>query len=390
MASGVNVELRKHNKYNRILNLIRNNAGISRADIKRITGYSTNTVLRGVEHLIGAGLVTELGTGKSGGGRPPSLLSVNRNGGLFIGLEFYAEYISCVAVDLSGEQVYINRTALNRSLDAASILDALKSEISRAIKTVSPLGTVRGIGLGVPGQIDRENGVSVLYEHIESWHDVPLKEVIGKQFGLPVYLENNVRVMALVHKWLDQQHHDDFLFVCVRSGIAMATVIDGNVYQGKNGMAGEISHLPVPGGTRPCVCGRTGCLVAEVSNDAVIDRFRASGGVRPAVMRDFIDAVRAGDAMAVEILRLTADHLGFALAYAATVLNPGRIIFWGDLMRAGAPFIDELKARIDAHTAAAIHRDLAVTCSAWGEELGALGCAILVLQRQFGFLESQV
>ncbi|MGE5557335.1 MAG: ROK family protein [Bacillota bacterium] len=402
MERSSRVELRKRNKQNDIFNLIQINGRLSRADIKRLSKYSMNTVLNGVGVLLKQGLIMEAGIGESHGGRRPIWIEVNPEGGFFIGVEFYTRNIHTLVLNLKGERIYMDRIELGGKLEARQILETIKESVR---KSVIFLGARRvkvlGIGIGVPGALDKGKGISVSYGQIANWENIALREMMKKEFGVPVYLENNVKVMALAHKWLDAGAAGDFLFLCIRSGIGMACVLQNELYTGRDNNAGEIAHFPLPGGSRRCYCGNAGCLETEASNDAMIAKAKEgiAAGRFPALKPffanpaeaeadSFFKAIKTGQPDALKLLEESAESLGFVLAAAVTILNPPKAIIWGNAPAAGDEFLHVLKAALRRYAPAANVKGFSIERSKWGSELGALGAAALVMHHRLNFVRT--
>lgn len=405
MAKGYNIEVRKRNKYNRILNIIRNHENISRSEVKNLSKYGMSTVLKGIDELLKQGLIIEAGIGESQGGRKPIWLAVNPDGGYFIGIEFYARRIFSVVLNLTGEKIYRNKTDIEPDSDSTAILQAINSVIKEMLDFLgSAASKVFGIGIGVPGQINKQAGISIEYGHIHGWSNIRIKDEIEKTFDIPTYIENNTKVMALAHKWLKPYGEtEDFLFLCIRSGIGMACMLNDRLYLGKNNNAGEIAHFALPNSNRRCYCGKIGCLDMEASNDAILSKIREGIKVgrfaRLSAMVDnpdaidmdtFVQAVKMGYDDAMELLEETATYLGYALAAAINILNPGKIVIWGDIAKAEDVFIEMLWESIRRYALSLNLQDLKIEYSQWGEDLGALGAATLIMQQEFGFFDAPI
>ncbi|AEE97848.1 ROK family protein [Mahella australiensis] len=405
MAKGYNIELRKRNKYNRILNIIRNHENISRSEVKIISKYGMSTVLKGIDELLKQGLIVESGIGESQGGRRPIWLAVNPDGGYFVGIEFYSRRIFSVILNLTGEKIYDNKTDIEPDSNSAAILQSLKGVIKEMLDFLgSAASKVFGIGIGVPGQINKQAGISIEYGHIHGWSNIHIKDEIEKTFDIPAYIENNTKVMALAHKWLKPYGEaEDFLFLCIRSGIGMACMLNDQLYLGKNNNAGEIAHFALPNSNRRCYCGKIGCLDMEASNDAILSKIRegikvgrfaqlsAMAEDPDAIDMDiFVQAVKMGYDDAMELLEETATYLGYALAAAINILNPGKIVIWGDISKTEDIFIEMLWESIRRYALSLNLQDLKIEYSQWGEDLGALGAATLIMQQEFGFFDAPI
>lgn len=392
-----NVELKRNGYRRRIMSIIRQEVKASRFDLKKISRYSMTTTLETVEGLLEEGLIIETGMGESTGGRKPTWLSVNPEGGYFFGVEFNAEYIYSIILDFSGAIIYRGQEALpTHPVMVNVVIDRIKQAIRDMQFSLREDARIFGIGLGVPGFIDMEKGVPLKYNYILEWADVSLKQEIEAEFGLPVFIENNVNAMALAHKWLDYHgQSDDILVMAVRTGIRVSAITNNRILRGKHYAAGEIDHLRLPGSKTLCVCGGVGCLVSEVSNRALLAKVEmgfeeeryavvkelmtTSGRITPSI-EDFVGSLRLGDKDSIALAMETARYLGEALSYCVLLNNPARIILSIDWLRDAPVCIGEIKKIVDERCPVYSTRNLRIEASSYGVHVGAIGAASIVLQ----------
>ena len=276
------------------------------------------------------------------------------------------------------------------------VIERIKQAIRDMQFSLKEGARVFGIGLGVPGFIDMDKGVPLKYNYIIEWANVSLKQQIEAEFGLPIFMENNVNAMALAHKWLDYQGQcDDLLFMAVRTGIRVSAIANNKLLQGKQYAAGEIDHLRLPGSDAPCPCGGSGCLVAEVSNSAVLGKvekrmlegkFGVTKGlmdlacrIKP-TMEDFVSGLRSGDEDALALAMETSHFLGEALAYAVLFTNPSRIILSSDWLQTAPACIGEIQKVVNERCPIYSTRTLHIEVTRYGVHVGAIGAASIVLQ----------
>lgn len=399
------VENRKVFKRNKILNLIRNNDRCSRYDIKKLTSYSMATVLTVIDELIDNGFLYEVESSDNKVGRKPTWLRINPDYGYFVGVEFHASQVNCAALDFLGRIVHQSSLPIGREEDATAVLEkaARLIEGAAAAQDKPPLG----IGLGIPGYYDAEEGVGREYKLIRGWRDVAVRAFIEQRFMTPCLIENNVASMAVGYQYfyMPGEAAGDFLFVSVRSGVRVVSVADNMLYLCNKGYAGQLGHVRVrEGGSRMCLCGRRGCLNTEVADtglkqkileDVSAGRMRAlvemaGGRAEEITVARFLDAALTGDAESIELLRETAGYLGQALGMMTDILAPSRIILYGELARGGEMLSDALLQAIHANAMPVNTRHLQLTLCPPDERLGACGAARLMMQKQFEFLKETV
>ncbi len=390
-----NLEQKKQEYARQIFNIIRMHQPISRNDIKKLSRYSMTTTLAVVDELIKREAVVEVGAGESKYGRKPIWLTVNPSGGYFIGVDISAQEIISVAVDLSGKVRYVDHCMLSCTqrkapVVLAEICNSIKSLISRL-----PLNAnIIGIGLGLPGYIDKEKGIVQHYAFIEDWECVPIKQYIEDAFHLAVYIENNVSCMALAYTWQENIPADSpLVYLSLRSGIRMGSVLNGALYSGAANTAGEIDHMSV-GGHRKCHCGRTGCLVTEASVAGILDKL--TDGLRQGkflplmshidhdmtrlTLRAFIECVLENDPECNAVLAEAAAAAGEAAANIIMMLNPSDIVISSPLSMCGARFLRGIQEEAQRRVPAQGPSRSNIRYCKFGDHIGALGAATLVMR----------
>ncbi len=197
------IQNRKYYQRNKMLSIIRFQENVSRYDIKKLTSYSMTTVLSTIDELIQQEFVIEEECDENRVGRKPVWLRINPKGGYFIGLEFNGRILHCDMLDFSGRVIYQSITVMQTEDTKEVIVDKIKHNINKACEQLGEdKKKVFGIGLGIPGYINKSEGVAVGYTHFKDWKNVPIKKMIEDEFSLPCYIENNVNVMAFAYKWL--------------------------------------------------------------------------------------------------------------------------------------------------------------------------------------------
>lgn len=305
-----------------------------------------------------------------------------------------------VAIDLGGSNLRAaavdNHGAILRRLRRPSRADEGYAAVTARIREsaegiISAMGAKpRAIGLAAPGAIDFERDVVTSSPNFPDWRDVPLARDAGKGFKVPVILENDANAAALGEGWVGAARDwRSFVMLTLGTGVGGGVVLDGDLWRGERGMAGEIGHIKIESGGRRCGCGGRGCLEAYASATGVAatarERFRAKAGawLRAVTAGDAarIDAAlvakgaRAGDALCREILRDAGGALGRAMAQVALVLDTPRFV-WGGGMAAAFPFLApsaKAAALADAYTLTP--RALKIVRARLGDNAGILGAA---------------
>jgi N-acetylglucosamine repressor len=399
------VELRKNYKRNQILNIIRYQKEVSRFSIKKQSKYSMSTVLNIITDLLEKKLIFEEECEDPRVGRRPKWLQINAEGGYFIGLEFNAENIYCVILDFSVKIIFSQMDSITNNDDVASVIEKIKLLIRKAIDYLGGAANkIFGIGIGVPGYVDVQKGI-IIYYTLKNWSNIPIKDFIEKEFKIKVYIENNVNTMALSYKWIWYEGDSkDFIFVSIRAGLRMSCILNNKLFPGDRGTAGEIGHIRVAGNNRLCQCGKIGCLDTIASNTGIRNRLLAEikngrfkqlfdmigQNLEKVNIYSLIDSVKAGHKDSVELIQDIAKSLGEVLANVVNILNPDMVVLSGLLTKTGDLFFTKVKNTIYDNAIFVNCQNLKVKCSSFDDNIGAVGAAALVMQKEFEVMEQMV
>ena len=383
-----------------ILKRVRSTPGISRMALARKLQIAPSTIGSYTGRLIDEGYLQESQAAEKAGfepGRPPTALQLNPDGGQFIGVDFEARNIMVTSVDFSDRPL---KHAHRHIYEADSVTEVIE-KIEQAILEVMPdhPAQLLAIGIGVPGLVDPIRGISVHYKYIKNWQNVPLIEKLAPKFNVPVYLENNVRSMALAELWFGQGRGlADWLCLGIRSGIGAGIVAGGQLLRGANYRAGEVgrwrSPWPQRSATRFCITEtlplKTNPELQEVASARVVlaalERMRQAGEItvlankpEPLAIADVVLAAQQQDSPTLQIIEVAAEALGWAVSELALALSPDRIILAGPLTLLGDTLLQPLRTRAQELLRAAGADTPLILNSTMGEYSGALGAAALAV-----------
>ena len=352
-----------------ILDLVRSGRARSRAEIARSTGLSPSTVAQRVDGLISAGLVREAGEGVSARGRRPRALEIDASAGVVCAVDLGAHHATFGLVDLSGRLLAVRSEPID-------IADGFVAEHA------APGQLLRGYGIGLPGPVDSITGELVSPSRMPGWKGVDAAALLTRLTSLPVAVDNDANLMALgEHTALDAdaQH---LVFVKAGSSIGCGVIAFGGLYHGHHGMAGDISHVTVPGGPHVlCSCGRVGCLDAVAGGAAIVTALRETG-VDVADARDVVALARDAHPRATLMLREAGLRVGSVLATIMNFYNPQRLVLGGILGEAES-FVAGVRSSIYSECLPMITDELEISVSVAKEKAGILGAAQLVLDALF-------
>jgi predicted NBD/HSP70 family sugar kinase len=335
-----------------VIDALRAEPVISRADIARRTGLSRSTVSTLVADLLAHGLVVERdggGTVAHGehGGRPPILLSFDPSGGAAVGIDFGHSHVRVVVSDLASNLLAERRVALDTDHDAQDGLDAAASLVEDALAAAGvDRARVVGAGVGLPGPIEQPSGLVGSAAILPGWVGVTAAEEMRTRLDLPIAVDNDANLGALAEAAFGAARDArDLVYLKVSSGIGAGLILNGRLYRGADGLAGELGHRLVDPGGRVCRCGNRGCLETVASSGALLAALRPEHG-DDLTVEGMLALARGGDAAAREVLWDAGRALGSAAADLLNLLNPRLVVVGGELADAGELLLEGMRASI--------------------------------------------
>ncbi len=321
---------RSHNR-RVVLEAVRLHGPLGRAEIGRLTRLSAQAVSNIASALIEEGLLIEQGRRRSGRGQPPVQLAVNPDGGVTAGIEIAADQMVTVLVDLAG------RLRASRSLPLADagperVAPLISAEIAAARESVPGLpARMFGAGVVMPGPFGIEGMTSVGPTTLPGWAGVDAAAYLSGATGLSVVVENDATAASVGERLHGVGRNlRNFCFVYFGRGLGLGTVIDGRPYRGAFGNAGEIGHVIVAPGGRPCACGNRGCLERYASVHALQERVAEAG--EPIRNIAQVDALIAKRHPAITgWIDEAARYLSPMVAMLENLFDPEAIVFGGGL-----------------------------------------------------------
>jgi N-acetylglucosamine repressor len=371
-----------------ILNAIKTNTAIARADLARLTGLSAATVTGITAELIEEGLVFEKETGDSSGGRRPIMLAINPRGGYVIGVKVMEEQAVGALTDLEAsvlcKQVIQFESTQPEKIVAA--LTVLVQELANCL--VIPKDKLLGVGVGLAGIIDYEKGL-LRQSPFFGWHNINFRQLLQESLSCPVYIDNDVNTFTLAEKWYGSgEGIENFLCITVGRGVGMGIVTNGQFYRGKSGGAGEFGHIVIEPNGLTCHCGKSGCLETFVSEGGLLHAAAKASlqgelAELPRSADELISMADTGDQAARDILKNAGKVLGQAIANLVNIFNPELILISGEGVRYGEYFFAAVKDSIQEYAMPGLQEDLTVSIEPWGDDVWARGAASLVLRELF-------
>ncbi|MFF7470150.1 ROK family protein [Streptomyces sp. NPDC008092] len=309
-----------------VLRSVLEHGPVARSTIARLTGLSPASVTDYCARFTELGLIreTEAPQRVRGVGRPHVPVDLDDSRFVVGGVHVAVPYTTVALLDLRG-RVVLRRELKHRSTDPRAVLARAAAGLAALLDEV-PGSRPLGVGVAVGGWVDRDSGTVV--EHpLLGWREVPVRELLGAHTGLPVHVDGHARALVNGERLFGRARGSrSVLHLFVGNVVDAAFATGDEVHHGPRSQAGMIGHLPVPGGTEPCGCGRTGCLQVELSERTLVRRARAAGVVDSANPMDVLAAAGAGDPAAAGLLVERARLTGRAAALLLDVLNPESVV----------------------------------------------------------------
>ncbi len=364
-----------------VLAHVRVNAPCSRADIAAGTGLNKATVSSLVGELIGRRLLRETGLTERRIGRPATMIVLDGSPYAALGLAITPEHLNLVVLDLAGQHLLSWRRAgvgglAGRTLSAAAML------VKKALARLDADGRqVLGLTVGISGLVGT-GGVVRVASNL-GWHDVPVRETLLRALGdpqFPVTVDNDANLAALAeHRFGGYAGVPNLALLSGGTGLGAGLVAGGELVRGGLGYAGEIGHLPVPGSSAPCPCGRTGCLEAVASVSALVTAAGGGGDDLAAEVDDLVRQARAQDRKVLHGLREAGRHLGYGVGLLANLLNPDVVLLAGYYEPLAPWLLPAATEEARARTLAPDSGGLRLAAGTLGHEAAAIGGATLVV-----------
>lgn len=326
------------------LTLIRTHQPVSRADLSRLMETNRANVTFLINELLEENLVREGARGNEKvRGRKPTFLYLNSQKSFAVAVDVRASRTFLMMTDSIGRQIG-DIISFPTELDPEKFVPALGGRVRQLLReTDSDVSNCEGIGIVIPGMLDRKTGV-VLRAPTLCWHNVNLLSPLQAEFGeTEVHLENSGKACALSQIWAtrgDVAAFNDLVFVSVSDGLGVGIVVNGELMRGKHNTAGEFGHVPLSIDGPPCSCGANGCWEAYVSNLATLSRYfgKKVSQRQPQALEtveftilDLIRRARDGDSKALTALHSTARYLGLGLASIINAIDPSLVYIGGEI-----------------------------------------------------------
>nr|MBC7243711.1 ROK family protein [Chloroflexota bacterium] len=306
-----------------------------------------------------------------------------------VGVDLGATQIRACLADTEGNIMREARQPTLAQEGLQPVLKRLKATIAQVLPE-APEAHAVAIGVGSPGPLDPRTGVVIAPPNLLGWHNVPLRDILSQEFGLPVYVNNDANVAALAElRFGAGRGCSDMVYLTISTGIGGGIICNGQLLLGAHGLAGEPGHATVePAGPR-CNCGNVGCLEVMAAGPAIARHAlelirRGYDSSLCTVVREGMElsaemvgkAAQEGDSVALQAIQRAAHYLGISVLNLIHIFDPDRVILGGGVSKLGSLLFEPVRAWVREHAITPVQRETPIVPAALGDQVGLLGAVV--------------
>ncbi len=311
----------------------------------------------------------------------------------FIGVDLGGTTINVGLVTREGQIITEKHSPSEVKDGVEPVLSQITTIVQELIKNVGNSSSPRAMGIGVAGKIDIKKGLLLEAFNFPNWHNVNLATELTKRIGIPVNVENDANTAALGEYFYGAgKGSNSMLMVTLGTGVGGGLIIQGKIYRGTNGMAGEFGHTTIQYNGPVCRCGRRGCVETFIGADAIVNNARSKLksnqssllnkiNLNKLTPKSISDAANKGDKVAIEVFKEVGTYLGIGLANVASLLNIEKIIIGGGVAKAGELILKPARETLAELTLKVPGNTIQILPAILGERAGVIGAAHLAMLR---------
>jgi glucokinase-like ROK family protein len=376
-----------------IIDLIRfTPGGISRIELARQMNLTRAAITSIINDLIASGLVREV-EGQHAGGRKPIVLEIEPGLGYVVGIDMGATHVTLSLADFSARQMHELHMPLDIDLGPLVCLSQVDAHMQLLLQGAGlRIDQIRAVGVGVPGPIVSEAGMVSGPPIMPGWDGFPIRDTLQQRWGCPVSLNNDAELGAL-GEWAygAGRGERDLAYIKVGTGIGAGLLLDGQIYRGITGSAGEVGHITIEENGPLCQCGNRGCLEALAGGRAIAQRaidaihkgqrtlLSEISPVEAITAQDVISEARRGDLFAQQIVAEAGAHLGTAIASVVNLFNPSMVVIGGGVAQIGDLLLEPIRRTVQQRSLRVASRAVRITAALLGRRSSAMGAVVQAL-----------
>jgi predicted NBD/HSP70 family sugar kinase len=370
-----------------ILRTIKERGIISRTDLQQITGLSWGTVTNTTRELLNRNLIREEGALSTKAGRKPVQLALNKQDHCLAGVEIAPDRVRCLVLNLAGDLLWHGERAAIAGEAPEAVLEATAELVNRALAAPNAAArTCMGVGVAVPGALDVKRGIVRYAPRMPGWNNVGVLSFLRSHINVTVRLEHNPNCLALAERWFGAAGEaENVLCIHLGEGVGMGILINGEIFRGGEGLAGEFGHTTLDPAGPPCACGDRGCVEAYCSASALLahtkSHLNGDASTAAGTVEELAALAAQGNHAAKATFELMGEKLGIGVANLIDLFNPDVVILAGRSTVASSHFLPALQREVDTHAWRQSGKKLHI--SSLGERATAMGACGMILQGSF-------
>nr|WP_239550880.1 ROK family transcriptional regulator [Halanaerobacter jeridensis] len=311
-----------------IYKLIHKLGPISRKDLADKTDYSSATISNHVKTLIKQDFVLETKKGTSTGGRRPVYLKTNPEKGYMFSIDIEVNQVKIVLFNLDLKIVMKNIIPITNKSNSEEVIDNIFKEIDSIIAERDlNVQEILGIGIAVPGLIDKEEGVLKFAPNL-TWSDLKICELFKNKYNLPIILENEANAAAIGEKDFVYPDSNNLVYVSINEGIGCGVIFNNELYKGASGNAGEFGHIIIDRSGPKCHCGNNGCWESLASENYIVEQVSENNNL---TKKEIYHQAQAGNEEVINVLNRTGQNIGVGISNIINSLSPELVIIGGGI-----------------------------------------------------------
>lgn len=366
--------------------------GISRVELAQQMDLTRAAISAIVDNLLKSKTVQEASSRSSNAGRPPVTLVVNPQRGYVAGIDMGATHLTVIISNCAAHVIKEEEVSLDIAQGPELCIEKANELLERLLQEANlKMDDLLAIGIGVPGPIVADAGLVLAPPIMPGWDGFPIRTTLEKLWGRSVALNNDAELGA-VGEWAygAGRSVDNLAYIKVGTGVGSGLLLDGHIYRGASGSAGEIGHITIDENGPQCKCGNRGCLEAFTGGTAIALKAQESvqSGQRTLLSnialeqitaRDVVKEARRGDLVSQQILEQAGSHLGVAIASLVNLINPKMVIVGGGVAQIGDLFLEPIRKAVQKRSLKAAAENVQITTALLGRRSSGMGAVVQAL-----------
>jgi N-acetylglucosamine repressor len=383
---GNSIVIRKWN-LSSIFKAIRKQGPISRIELTEITGCSAGTVSNHVRTLIKKGFVIETKKGISSGGRKPIQLMINPHKAYIFSIEIEVNQIKIVMFDLEIKVITKSIIPITYKDDYKKTLEQVFFEMDKMREEKNlKLDNLLGIGVAVPGLIDKEKGILEFAPNL-GWKNVYILKIFKDKFNLPVILDNEAKAAAIGEREFIYPKMDNMVFISINEGIGCGVILNGELYRGASGNAGEFGHIIIDTNGPKCHCGNRGCWETLASESYIVNRYlKSSNSNKELTKKKIYQLGKNGDKKIIEIFSEVGRNIGIGLVNIINGLSPELLVIGGGIVAIKDYIYEEIIKKLEESALSISYKRVEIKFSELADLAAVYGMADLIINERIKFI----